>query len=182
MAGRLVTKPIQVPSGVDVHVTDGVLMVKGTKGELARRVPRDIFITISDDGREITVSPAEETKDVSSLLGTTYIHARNMIMGVSEGFTKTLELEGVGYRASIEGNDLVLALGFSHPIRYVSPKGIELATEKNTIRISGIDKEAVGQAAAAIRAFREPEPYKGKGIRYQGEHITRKQGKKAGVG
>ncbi len=180
--GRLATKPIMVPSGVDVRIANGVLTVKGVKGELTRRAPHEISFTLSGDGREVTVSPTEKTKNVLQLLGTTYIHTRNMISGVSEGFTKTLELEGVGYRASVEDGNLILSLGYSHPVRYAPPQGIELAAEKNTIRVSGIDKEAVGQAAAAIRAFREPEPYKGKGIRYQGEHITRKQGKKAGVG
>ncbi len=105
-----------------------------------------------------------------------------MVRGVSEGFTKVLELEGIGYRASMDGKELVLSLGYSHPVRYTPPSSIEIVTEKNEIRVSGLDKELVGQVAAVIREYRKPEPYKGKGIRYKGEHIIRKAGKKAGVG
>ena len=137
---------------------------------------------MSEDGRALNVTPAPNAKDVNHLVGSFYAHARNMILGVSVGFIKVLELEGIGYRASVEGKDLLLSLGFSHPIRYTAPSGIDIAVEKNEIRVSGIDKEMVGQVAAVIREYRKPEPYKGKGIHYKGEHIIRKAGKKAGVG
>jgi large subunit ribosomal protein L6 len=179
---RLALKPIHVPTGVEVRFENGFLTVKGPKGELSRAVPENITLTCSEDGREISATITKESKETASLLGTAYIHARNMIIGVSEGFTKVLELEGVGYRVSVEGKDVVLLLGFSHPVRYTPPEGIAISINKNEIHVSGINKELVGQAAAAIRAYKEPEPYKGKGIRYRGEYIARKAGKKAGVG
>ena len=179
---RLSSKPIVVPAGVTVSITDGVLAVTGSKGTVSRILSREVAVEMSEDGRALNIIPAPHATDVGHLVGSFYAHARNMITGVSEGFTKVLELEGIGYRASVEGKDLMLSLGFSHPIRYTSPSGIDITTEKNEIRISGIDKEKVGQVAAVIREYRKPEPYKGKGIHYKGEHIIRKAGKKAGVG
>lgn len=179
---RLSSKPITVPAGITVSLTDDVFTVTGPKGTLTRSLPREVAVDISEDGRVLMVTPAPNAKDVEHLVGSFYAHARNMVIGVSEGFTKVLEIEGIGYRAAMEGKDLVLLLGFSHPVRYTPPAGIDIATEKNEIRLSGIDKELVGQAAAVIREYRKPEPYKGKGIRYKGEHILRKAGKKAGVG
>lgn len=182
--GRLSAKPIKVPAGVTVSVAENILSVTGPKGVLLRGMPPEVLLRVlaEDGGQMITVVPAEGAKRVSPLVGTFYVHARNMVKGVSDGFMKVLELEGIGYRAAVEGKDLVLSLGFSHPVRYTPPHGIEISVEKNEIRISGIDKELVGQAAAAIRVYRKPEPYKGKGIRYKGEHVIRKAGKKAGVG
>ena len=178
---RLSSKPIIVPAHVTVATEDSVLLVTGPKGTLSREVPGEVAIDISGDGRSIMITEAPRTKDAAAILGSFYAHARNMIQGVSEGFTKVLELEGIGYRASVEGKDLVLSLGFSHPVCYTPPAGIDIATEKNEIRVTGIDKELVGQAAAVIREYRKPEPYKGKGIRYKGEHVIRKAGKKAGA-
>ncbi|OGZ45915.1 MAG: 50S ribosomal protein L6 [Candidatus Ryanbacteria bacterium RIFCSPHIGHO2_02_FULL_45_13b] len=179
---RLSSKPIRVPAGVTVSETDGFFVVNGPKGTVSRALPRQVVLEILEDGRMLTIVPAPNAKDVNHLVGSCYAHAQNMIIGVSQGFTKVLELEGIGYRASMDGRDLVLSLGFSHPIRYTSPVGIDIVVEKSEIRVSGIDKEKVGQAAAVIREYRKPEPYKGKGIRYKGEHIIRKAGKKAGVG
>lgn len=179
---RLSSKPIRVPAGVTVSITDGVLTVVGSKGTISRVLPRGVVLDVSEDGRSLNAMPAPTFKDVDHLVGSFYAHARNMVEGVSDGFTKVLELEGIGYRALVEGKDLVLSLGFSHPIRYTAPSGIDIKTEKNEIRVSGIDKELVGQVAAVIREYRKPEPYKGKGIHYKGEHIIRKAGKKAGVG
>lgn len=182
MAGRLSSKPIYISQGVTISLEHGTLLVKGIKGELSLAVPPEVTLQVSEDGKEAMVAPIKNIKEISRIMGTFYVHVRNMVMGVSSGFTKILELEGIGYRASMDGKDLVLSLGFSHPVRYTSPGGIDISTEKNEIRISGINKELVGQVAASIRMYRKPEPYKGKGIRYQGEHIVRKAGKKAGVG
>ncbi|OGZ44160.1 MAG: 50S ribosomal protein L6 [Candidatus Ryanbacteria bacterium RIFCSPHIGHO2_02_FULL_45_17b] len=179
---RLSSKPIGVPAGVTVSVADNVFTVAGSKGTVSRVLSREVVLEMSEDGRALNVTPAPNAKDVNHLVGSFYAHARNMILGVSVGFIKVLELEGIGYRASVEGKDLLLSLGFSHPIRYTAPSGIDIAVEKNEIRVSGIDKEMVGQVAAVIREYRKPEPYKGKGIHYKGEHIIRKAGKKAGVG
>lgn len=179
---RLSKKPIVVPDGIDVRVENGFLAVKGKKGELKRSLPSEVSLHVSPDGRSLTMSPAVSAKNTAELLGTTYVHARNMITDISAGFMKTLEIEGVGYRAALDAKNLTFSLGYSHPVRYVIPEGIDVVVEKNEMRISGIDRELVGHVAAAIRAFRKPEPYKGKGIRYKGEHITRKAGKKAGVG
>ena len=180
--GRLSSKPIMVSAGVTVSIADGVCTVTGPKGTITRTLPAEVVLQVAQDGRALTVVSAPQAKDAARVVGSAYAHTRNMIAGVSEGFSKVLELEGIGYRASLEGNDLLLSLGFSHTIRYAPPAGIEITTEKNEIRVSGTDKELVGQVAAVIREYRKPEPYKGKGIRYKGEHIIRKAGKKAGVG
>ena len=157
-------------------------MVKGPKGELTRAIPSEVRVDIMDDTRELSVVLVENTKQGRSLVGTIYMLVRNMIYGVKDGFSKILDIEGVGYRAAMEGSDLVLALGFSHPVRFVPPEGIDITAEKNSIEVKGINKETVGQVAAIIRSYRPPEPYKGKGVRYRGEYIRRKAGKKTGVG
>lgn len=174
---RLGKQPINIPSGVEVSWQDGVLSVKGPKGTLTRSIKDDV--TVSVDGDVITLAPAANSNLASALWGTYASHVNNMIAGVTEGFSKVLEIEGVGYRAEAQGNKLVVNVGFSHPVEFELPEGVAVAVEKNTITVSGHDKEAVGQFAANVRKVRPPEPYKGKGIRYQGEYVIRKQGKKA---
>ena len=166
-----------MPSGVEATLADGVLTVKGPKGTLTRPVVKAVDIKIADN--TIVVSPVEGAENAAALWGTFAAHANNMIAGVTEGFEKVLEIEGVGYRAEMKGNTLVLNMGFSHPVEMEVPAGLECVVEKNVIKITGADKDELGQFAANVRKVRKPEPYKGKGIRYQGEHIIRKQGKKA---
>lgn len=174
---RLGKNPIAIPSGVSVSFADGVLTVTGAKGTLTRSVDeKHVLVTVADD--QITFTP-QETPKSPALWGTYASHAKNMIDGVTEGFTKTLEIEGVGYRGEVKGNTLVLNLGFSHPVELDIPEGITCSVDKGVISLSGSDKEVLGQFAANVRAVRPPEPYKGKGIHYQGEQIIRKQGKKS---
>ena len=174
---RLGKLPITVPSGVEATLSDGVLTVKGPKGTLTRPVVDAVEIKIEDG--TMTVNPVAGKDNAAALWGTFAAHANNMVAGVTEGFEKVLEIEGVGYRAEMKGNTLVLNMGFSHPVEMELPAGIECTVEKNVIKLTGADKDALGQFAANVRKVRPPEPYKGKGIRYQGEHIIRKQGKKA---
>jgi large subunit ribosomal protein L6 len=179
---RLGKKPIMIPQGVEIGLKDEILSVKGPLGEISRNFKDDIVISVEKD--KITLSPntakkARRTKEISALWGTYASHIRNMIEGVSKGFNKVLVIEGIGYRAGKEGSILVLSLGFSHSVKVLIPQGIDLKLEKNTIVISGADKEQVGAFAAQIRGLKKPEPYKGKGIRYQDEIIRRKSGKKA---
>lgn len=162
---RLIKKSIVVPEGVSASVASGAFTVKGPKGELS--VPLR--------GGELSVADGK----ISAGSGTLWALARNAVAGVTEGFVKNLEIEGVGYRAVLEGKELVLHLGYALPVRMKLPEGISVAVEKNMVKVSGIDKDLVGRAAAEIRAMKKPEPYKGKGIRYQGEVIRRKAGKKA---
>jgi large subunit ribosomal protein L6 len=174
---RLGKLPVAVPNGVTVTLEGGVLMVKGPKATLSREVrEKDVAITI--DGDTITVAP-KQTDKARALWGTYAAHLRNMINGVTEGFTKVLQIEGVGYRAEVKGTELVLNVGYSHPVHIAIPEGIGAEVVKNVITLTGPDKDALGQFAADVRKVKKPEPYKGKGIRYQGEHIIRKQGKKA---
>ncbi|OIP79312.1 MAG: 50S ribosomal protein L6 [Candidatus Portnoybacteria bacterium CG_4_8_14_3_um_filter_44_10] len=170
-------QPINIPQGVEVRLAGHTIVVKGPKGELTRDLPGGLSVEIKDN--QVIVSPSGKIKKVNALWGLMRALIFNMVMGVTEGFGKTLEIEGVGYKASLQGNKLVLSLGFSHLIEFDVPDGIELKVEKNVISVSGIDKGLVGQAAANIRAFKKPEPYKGKGIRYRGEIVRRKAGKKA---
>lgn len=163
---RLVKKPIAIPSGVTVAATDVFLVIKGPKGEEKVKLPPQSTAKIADGNLWVST-------------GTEWALARNALQGVTEGFVKTLEIEGVGYRAVLEGKELVLYLGYAEPVRMKVPEGISIAIEKNVIKISGISKDHVGRAAAAIRALKKPEPYKGKGIHYQNEVIRRKVGKKA---
>jgi large subunit ribosomal protein L6 len=174
---RLGKQVATIPSGVEVSVTDTELTVKGPKATLSRPVHKEVSIAVGDDG--VTVTPLKDTKFSHALWGTFAAHVKNMIHGVTEGFEKKLEIEGVGYRAEMKGNTLVLNVGYSHPVELEVPEGLEATVEKNVITITGANNETLGQFAANIREVRPPEPYKGKGIRYQGEYIIRKQGKKA---
>lgn len=170
-------QPINIPQGVEVRLADRIIIVKGPKGELTRDLPGGLSVEIKDN--QVVVSPSGKAKKVNALWGLMRALIFNMVKGVTEGFGKTLEIEGVGYKASLQGNKLVLSLGFSHLVEFDIPDGIELKVEKNVISVAGIDKGLVGQTAANIRAFKKPEPYKGKGIRYRGEVVRRKAGKKA---
>jgi large subunit ribosomal protein L6 len=173
---RLGKQPFQIPAGVAVTIDNGVLEVKGPKGTLSRPVRNDITFTI--EGDVLTLTPGKTDLAVA-LWGTYAAHVRNMVKGVTEGFTKVLEIEGVGYRAEVKGTDLSMNLGFSHPVILAIPAGITAEVVKSVITLKGFDLEALNQFAANVRKVRKPEPYKGKGIRYQGEFIIRKQGKKA---
>ena len=173
---RLGKIPVTIPAGVTVTTDGGVLKVVGVKTTLSRPIRKDVTFTL--EGNTLTVAPGN-TDLAKALWGTYAAHVRNMITGVTTGFTKILELEGVGYRAEVKGNDLVLSVGFSHPVPLTIPEGITAVVEKSVITLTGPDKEALGQFAANVRKVRPPEPYKGKGIRYRGEFIIRKQGKKA---
>lgn len=173
---RLGKQPVQVPENVDVTYTGDVITVKGPKGTLTRQIVSDIVVAV--DGKTVTFTKAEDTKRAQALWGTYAAHLHNMITGVTEGFKKVLEIEGVGYRAEAQGNKLKITAGFSHPVELFAPEGVTMTTEKGVITIMGADKEVVGQFAANVRAVKKPEPYKGKGIHYLGEYIIRKQGKK----
>lgn len=174
---RIGKKPIVVPQGVTVTVDGQTVKAKGPKGELSF-VVRDLCTVSLADG-EVAVTPADKSKEARSQWGMSRTMIANMVEGVANAFTKKLELVGVGYRAQMKGASLNLALGFSHDIEFTPPAGVKIETPKPTeIVISGIDKQAVGETAAKIRAYRPPEPYKGKGVRYEGEYIFRKEGKK----
>lgn len=173
---RLGKIPATIPAGVTVTLADSVLTVQGPNATLTRPVRDEV--TVAVEGNEVTVTPGEG-KLAKALWGTYAAHIRNMITGVTEGFTKTLEIEGVGYRAAVEGTNIVLNVGFSHPVTMAIPEGISAEVVKSEIILKGSDKDQLGQFAADVRKVKKPEPYKGKGIRYQGEHIIRKQGKKA---
>jgi large subunit ribosomal protein L6 len=173
---RLGKQPISIPAGVTVTSGDGVLTVKGPKGTLTRALVSDVILTIEND--EVTLVPKPGSDKAKALWGTFAAHLRNMILGVTEGFVKKLEIEGVGYRAEAQGQKIKLNMGYSHPVELMAPEGVSILVEKGLITVSGYDIEKVGQFAADVRAVREPEPYKGKGIHYQGEYIIRKQGKK----
>ena len=174
---RIGNAPITVPSGVDVNVAGSNVTVKGPKGELAIELPDPISASVDD--ATLSVSRANDERQSKALHGLTRSLLNNMVIGVSEGFRKDLEIIGVGYRANAKGKDkLELALGFSHPVSVVAPDGIEFdVPEPTKIGVIGIDKQVVGQVAAEIRAYRKPEPYKGKGVRYAGERVIRKAGK-----
>ncbi|MEW5907828.1 MAG: 50S ribosomal protein L6 [Patescibacteria group bacterium] len=173
---RLSKKPILIPDNVEVKKEDNQFMVKGPLGELSRSFKNEIEISI--DGKEINLKIKKETKEAPMLIGTYVSHLRNMIEGVTKGYEKKLIVEGIGYRAQMQDNVLFLSLGFSHPVKIEIPKDLKVAVENNIITISGIDKENVGNFAAKIRELKKPEPYKGKGIRYENEVIRRKAGKK----
>ncbi|HEX8993647.1 MAG TPA: 50S ribosomal protein L6 [Candidatus Paceibacterota bacterium] len=174
---RLAKKPIAIPAKTEITSGDGVVRVKGPKGELSRPVHRLVNIEVTPEG--VKVSPKTESNETRMLTGTYVSHVKNMVAGVNEGYSKKLIVEGVGFKWSVSGTNIDLSLGFSHPVKVAIPAGLTAVAEKNTLTISGIDKELVGQFAADIRALKKPEPYKGKGIRYEGEVIRRKQGKKA---
>ncbi len=175
---RLAKKPTIIPVGVTVIVDDHRVTVKGKNGELFKDYKKN-YVSIVVEGSEITFTLKKNDVFGRSIIGTYVAHVRNMIKGVTEGFTKKLILEGVGYKVNLEGNTLVMALGFSHPVAMAVPTNLTVTVEKNTTTISGFDKELVGSFAADLRAQKKPEPYKGKGMRYDDEIIRRKQGKKA---
>jgi large subunit ribosomal protein L6 len=174
---RLAKKQIPLAKGATPTITGQTIMVKGPKGELSFTAPDSI--ELKQDNNGITVTPRDDSKPTRALWGTTWAQIRNLFVGVTIGYVKELEINGVGYRAAVQGKKLNLALGYSHDINYDIPAGIDIKTPKPTeIIITGIDKRQVGQVAAEIRAYRGPEPYKGKGVKYKGEYIFRKEGKK----
>lgn len=177
---RIGKNPITVPSGVEITITGQTVKVKGSKGELSYEVAPNITVLYADS--VITIKRKGEDPKIRSLHGLTRALLQNMVKGVSEGFTKKLEIIGVGYRAAVSGRKVTLNLGFSHPVELEAPAGVSVELDKeqkNVLVISGIDRQQVGQFAANIRSYREPEPYKGKGIRYVGEYVARKAGKAA---
>ena len=174
---RIGNKPVTVPDGVTIELANSVLKAKGKLGELSMTVVEQVDMNHADN--QIVVAPKDQTKIARSMWGTQRSLAQNLVTGVSEGFSKELEIQGVGYRANLQGKTLKLQLGYSHDIDFPIPDGIQIECERPTaVKISGIDKQQVGQVAAKIRSFRPPEPYKGKGVRYVGEYIFRKEGKK----
>ena len=173
---RIGNKVVVLPAGVTADIKDGIATVKGPKGELTREFPKEITFNI--DGPEITLSRPNDSKEMKTLHGTARANFNNMVVGVSEGFKKELEMRGVGYRAQLQGNKLILNVGKSHPDEVIAPEGITLEVPSATsIVVNGSNKEVVGEVAAYIRGKRPPEPYKGKGIRYVGEYVRRKEGK-----
>ncbi len=175
---RIGRKPIPVPSGVEIKIEPELISVKGPKGELTERVPRDI--TVVQEGDELVVTRPTDRGEHRALHGLTRSLVANMVEGVTDGFEKKLEIQGVGYRAAVSGSKLTLALGYSHPVEIEAPDGISFDVPQPTnVTVIGISKQLVGETAAKIRKSRPPEPYKGKGIRYEGEHVIRKVGKRA---
>ena len=174
---RIGKKPVAIPSGVTATIEGGQLSVKGPKGTLALTLREEISYTLEEGS--ILVKPADGSKQARAFWGMQRTLVQNLITGVSEGYTKVLEITGVGYRAQAQGKNLRLQLGYSHDVNFPVPEGIDVKTpDQNTVEISGIDSQKVGQVAAEIRRWRKPEPYKGKGIKYRGEYIFRKEGKK----
>lgn len=177
---RIGKLPIAIPANVEITIDAVNITVKGPKGELKQALTP--YISVVKEENEIIVARADESKESQAMHGLYRTLIDNMVQGVTTGYSKQLEIQGVGYRAALQGKKLVLSLGFSHPVEYTAPTGVEVtidAEKKNILTIAGIDKQAVGQVAAEIRAFKKPEPYKGKGIRYVGERIIRKAGKTA---
>ena len=169
--------PVALPQGVTAEVKDKTIAVKGKMGNLALVVPPEVEVVVADG--KVAVSMRQDTSRARVLWGTTRNNINNMVVGVTEGFKTVLEIEGVGFKAAVQGKELVLQIGFSHEVRFTPPEGITIKAEKPTVLvITGIDKQQVGQVAAEIRGMKKPEPYKGKGIRYQGERVRRKEGKK----
>lgn len=175
---RIGRKPIPVPTGVDITIQTGTVTVKGPKGQLAEQIHRDI--TVTQEGSEILVTRPTDRGPHRALHGLSRSLIANMVEGVTDGFVKTLEIQGVGYRAALRGSTLDLALGYSHPVTVEAPEGIEFEVPQPTrVIVKGTNKQLVGETAAKIRKKRPPEPYKGKGIRYEGEYVVRKVGKRA---
>ena len=176
---RIGKKPVAVPSGVTATVAGQVVKMKGPKGELSFSAPEDVNIEMKDG--EIVVTPRDESKKARSMWGMSRTQIANLLTGVTEGYSKTLEIQGVGYRAAMKGKDLGLNIGFSHDVTHKIPEGVQVqvsGAKQEVVTVTGIDKQLVGQVAADIRSYRPPEPYQGKGIRYKGEYIFRKEGKK----
>jgi large subunit ribosomal protein L6 len=173
---RIGKKPVTLPKGVAVEIQGNTVAVKGPRGELRRTLHSEMQVAMADG--QVTVARPSEEKRHKALHGLTRTLVQNMVEGVSKGFSKTLEIQGVGYKAEAKPYGVNLIVGYSHPVKYEAPKGIKISVENNTVvKIEGADKEAVGQVAAELRSVRPPEPYKGKGIRYQGEQVRRKAGK-----
>lgn len=169
--------PVALPSGVSASIADKAITIKGAKGQLTLNLTNDVDVKVENN--EVSVQPSSDSKRSRAMWGTTRSNINNMVQGVTEGFSRTLEVKGVGFRAAMQGQLLSLNLGFSHEIRVAIPQGIEVKVDKQTIvTISGIDKQLVGQVASEIRALRKPEPYKGKGVRFSDEYVPMKEGKK----
>ncbi len=174
---RIGKKAVAIPDGVTATMEDGLVKIKGPKGELSTPMVDDLAYELGDGGLQVT--PANKSKNARAFWGMQRTLVQNLVEGVTEGFTKVLEINGVGYRAAVKGKVLNLQLGFSHDVDFDIPEGITIKTpDQTTVEISGMDKQQVGQVAAEIRRWRKPEPYKGKGIKYRGEYIFRKEGKK----
>ena len=175
---RIGKRVLSVPENVNVNVENNVVTVKGPKGELTLNLVKNIEVKVSEEG--VAVTPLKDDKFTHAMHGTTNANIKNMIVGVSEGYKKGLEIVGVGYKFNVQGNKLTVSAGYSHPVVMEAPKELSVTSESNTeITIHGIDKQKVSEFAANVRKVREPEPYKGKGIRYKGEKVRRKEGKKA---
>lgn len=174
---RVGKKPIEIPKTVEVKIEGNKVLVKGPKGELSQEIYPEVQVELKEN--KIIVSPKIKVKKTNAMWGTTRALVANCIKGVIDGFEKKLEIRGLGYRGSLEGESLVLQVGFTHPFKIEAPEGIKFSVEKNIITVSGINKELVGQTASKIKKIRKPEPYKGKGIRYLGEVVRKKAGKKA---
>lgn len=177
---RIGKLPVEIPTGVSVEQAGRTLVAKGPKGELRYEHRPEVAVSVKDGSVAVTTERSDRLSH--SLHGLTRTLVANLVKGVSEGFSRELEVNGVGYRAQAQGDELTLHLGYSHPISYKSPEGISISVAKNIIRVEGADKQLVGQVASDIRAFRPPEPYKGKGIRYTDEHVRRKAGKTGKAG
>ncbi len=174
---RIGKTPVEIPDGVSVDISGQIVTVKGKLGELSTTLTDDV--EVGQEGNLLSLKPRNDSSMARKMWGTSQSLLNNLVTGVSEGFSRNLEIQGVGYRAQVQGNDLVLQLGFSHEIRFSIPEGIKIQCSDQThINVTGNDKAQVGQTAAEIRRFRPPEPYKGKGIRYEGEYVFRKEGKK----
>ncbi len=174
---RIGKRAITIPAGTDVSVVDSEIVVKGKGGTLKRALHP--LIQLKVENGTVTVSPKTDNRMARALWGTYAAHVKNMVSGVNTPFIKKLQIEGIGYKAELQGKNLKLMLGFSHPVIVAVPEGVSALVEKNVVTVSGADKDAVGQFAASVRALKKPEPYKGKGIRYEGEVVREKQGKKA---
>lgn len=175
---RLGKKPINIPPEVKIDIKENKIWVKGPKGELVQKLPLCVQVEVKNNELKVSVKNPKEKKE-KAFWGLYWALTRNMIQGVSKGYQKNLEIQGIGYKASKEKDKLILQLGYSHPVEFKIPQGIEVEVEKNIIKVKGIDKQKVGQTAAEIRKLRPPDPYKGKGIRYQGEQVKLKPGKAA---
>ena len=172
---RIGKLPIEIPSGVTITVDSGDVTVEGPKGKLVQFITPAVNVQVKDG--VFTVEPKDESKEARSQHGLMRALVNNMVIGVTKGYEKRLEVKGVGFRVATSGNELTMSLGFSHEVKYKAPEGVTVSNDKMTIIVGGIDKQKVGQVAAEIRAFKNPEPYKGKGIAYEGEQILRKAGK-----